>query len=406
VSTSPDIHDVRRAATAIQGRVLATPLLVSRTLSALTGALVSLKFENHQFTASFKERGALNRLLALTAEERRAGVIAASAGNHAQAVAFHSQRLGVPATIVMPRFTPSVKVVHTQEHGAEVVLEGEGFDDARRHAATLAAQRGLTWIDPYDDPHVIAGQGTVALEMLVADPTLDTLVVPIGGGGLIAGIAVAAASVAPKVEVVGVQTTRYPSMYSAVRGLEPQYGSSTIAEGIAVKRPGTLTTPIIRAHVRDILLVDEPDIEQAILLLLNVEKTVAEGAGAAGLAAVLAHPDRFRGRRVGIVLSGGNIDPLVLAGIIERGLVRTGRLTRLTVELADRPGALAQLTAVLGEMGANIQEIVHQRTFSSLPVQVVPVDVVLETRGPAHVDAIIARLSALGFQIHRKSEHE
>ncbi|MGE3579463.1 MAG: threonine ammonia-lyase [Vicinamibacterales bacterium] len=397
------MDDVRRAATAISGRVLATPLLVSRTLSALTGALISLKFENLQFTASFKERGALNRLLALTGEERKAGVIAASAGNHAQAVAFHSQRLGVPATIVMPRFTPSVKVLHTQEHGAEVVLEGEGFDDARRHAETLAASRGLTWIDPYDDPWVIAGQGTVALEMLVADPTLDTLVVPIGGGGLIAGIAIATAAVAPKVEVVGVQTTRFPSMYSAVRGLPPIYGNSTIAEGIAVKRPGTLTTPVIREHVRDILLVDERDIERAILLLLNVEKTVVEGAGAAGLAAVLAHPDRFRGRRVGIVLSGGNIDPLVLAGIIERGLVRAGRLTCLTVELADRPGALAQLTAVLAEMGANIQEIVHQRTFSSLPVQVVPVEVVLETRGADHAQAIIDRLQQLGMTArHRR----
>jgi len=402
VSTSPAIDDVRRAATAIAGRVLATPLLVSRTLSALTGALISIKFENLQFTASFKERGALNRLLALTTEERGNGVIAASAGNHAQAVAFHSQRLGVPATIVMPRFTPSVKVAHTQEHGAEVVLEGEGFDDARAHAQRLATERGLTWIDPYDDAHVIAGQGTVALEMLVADPTLDTLVVPIGGGGLIAGIAIAAAAVAPKVDVIGVQTARFPSMYSAVRNLPPQYGSSTIAEGIAVKRPGTLTTPVIREHVRDILLVDEGDIEGAILLLLNVEKTVAEGAGAAALAAVLAHPDRFIGRRVGIVLSGGNIDPLVLAGIIERGLVRTGRLTRLTVELVDRPGALAQLATVLGEMGANIQEIVHQRTFSSLPLQVVPVDVVLETRGAAHADAIVARLHELGLRARRR----
>ena len=401
--TTPTIDDVRRAATAIAGRVLATPLLVSRTLSALTQALVSIKFENHQFTASFKERGALNRLLALTPEERRAGVIAASAGNHAQAVAFHSQRLGVPATIVMPRFTPSVKVLHTQEHGAEVVLEGDGFDDARAHAQRLAAERGLTWIDPYDDPYIVAGQGTVALEMLVADPTLDTLVVPIGGGGLIAGMALTAAAVAPAVQVIGVQTARYPSMYSAVRGLAPQYGTSTIAEGIAVKRPGTLTTPIIRDHVRDILLVDERDIEQAILLLLNVEKTVAEGAGAASLAAVLAHPDRFRGRRVGIVLSGGNIDPLVLAGIIERGLVRAGRLTRLTVELADRPGALAQLTAVLAEMGANVQEIVHQRTFSSLPVQVVPVEVVLETRGAEHAQAIIDRLHQLGMTArHRR----
>ena len=396
------IDDVRRAGSAISGSVMGTPLLASRTLSNLTGATVSFKFENLQFTGSFKERGALNRLLALTDAEKRAGVIAASAGNHAQAVAYHAQRLGVPAVIVMPRFTPTVKVEHTQEHGAEVVLHGEVFDDARQHAQGIAEARGLVWIDPYDDAAVMAGQGTVALEMLVADPTLDTLVVPVGGGGLIAGMAVAAAAVAPKVQVIGVQTTRFPSMYAAVRGLSATWGGSTIAEGIAVKRPGTLTVPIIREHVRDILLVDEREIEHAILLLLNVEKTVVEGAGAAGLAAILAHPDRFRGRRVGVVLSGGNIDPLVLAGIVERGLVRAGRLTRLTVELADRPGALAQLTAALSELGANIQEIVHQRTFSSLPVQVVPVEVVLETRGAEHAQAIIDHLQQLGMSAHHR----
>ncbi len=375
----------------------------SRTLSGLAGAEVFLKFENHQFTASFKERGALNRLLALTPAERAAGVIAASAGNHAQAVAYHGQRLGIPVTIVMPRFTPSVKVEHTEGFGAEVVLEGDVFDDARRHAETLAAERHLVWIDPYDDELVIAGQGTVGLEMLAAEPSLDLLLVPIGGGGLIAGMALAAAAATPRVEVMGVQTTRFPSMYAAVRGIEPTYGASTIAEGIAVKRPGRLTTPIIADGVRDILLVDEREIERAILLLLNVEKTVVEGAGAAGLAAMLAHPQRFRGRRVGVVLSGGNIDPLILAGIVERGLVRAGRLTRLSVEIADRPGSLAQLTAVVGEMGANIQEIVHQRTFSSLPLQVVPVEVVLETRGAAHAQSIIDRLNALGMraQHHR-----
>lgn len=395
-------EDVRRAAVAIAGNLIDTPLLHSRTLSRLAGADIVLKFENHQFTASFKERGALTRLLALTPAERAAGVIAASAGNHAQAVAYHSQRLGVASTIVMPRFTPSVKVEHTREYGAEVILHGEAFDDARRHAVGLAAARGLTWIDPYDDALVIAGQGTVAMEMLATAPTLDMLVVPIGGGGLIAGMAVAAAAIAPRVEVVGVQTTRYPSMDAALKGVAVEYGPGTIADGIAVKRPGMLTVPIIREHVRDIVLVDEHEIERAILLLHEVEKTVVEGAGAASLAAVLAQPDRFRGRRVGLVLSGGNIDPLVMAGIIERGLVRTGRLIRLTVELTDRPGALAQLTACLAEMEANVQEIVHQRTFSRLPVQIVAVEVVLETRGPEHAEAIMERLEALGMRARRR----
>ena len=396
--------DVSRAADTLNGHILNTPLLHSRTLSRLAGAEIWLKFENHQFTASFKERGALNRLLALTPAERAGGVIAASAGNHAQAVAYHSQRLGIPATIVMPRFTPAVKVEHTREYGAEVILHGDAFDDARHLAVGLAAERHLTWIDPYDDPLIIAGQGTVAMEMLSTEPALDVLLVPIGGGGLIAGMALAASSLAPAIEVVGVQTTRYPSMYAAIKGITVEFGRGTIAEGIAVKRPGTLTVPIIRDRVRDILLVDEREIEQAILLLHEVEKTVVEGAGAAGLAALLTHPDRFRGRRVGLVLCGGNIDPLVLAGIIERGLVRAGRLTRLTVELTDRPGALAQVTGCLAEMEANIQEIVHQRTFTHLPVQAVAVEVALETRGPAHVQAIIDRLTALGFRTHRRHE--
>ena len=389
--------DVGRAAATLSGHILDTPLLQSRTLSRLTGAELFLKFENHQFTASFKERGALNRLLALSVAERQRGVIAASAGNHAQAVAYHCQRLGIPATIVMPRFTPAVKVEHTREYGAEVILHGEIFDDARAHARGLVDARGLTWVDPYDDALVIAGQGTVAMEMLHAEPALDVLLVPIGGGGLISGMALAAAALAPATEVVGVQTTRYPSMHAAMTGVTAHYGPGTIADGIAVRQPGALTVPIIRERVRDILLVDEQTIEQAVMLLHEVEKTVVEGAGAAGLAAVLTHPDCFRGRRVGLVLSGGNIDPLVLAGIIERGMVRSGRLARLTVELTDRPGALAQVTACLADMEANIQEIVHQRTFTRLPVQVVAVDLALETRGPAHVEAIIDRLRGLGF---------
>jgi threonine dehydratase len=391
------LQDVLDAAAALQGSVLRTPCLHSRTLSSIAGAQLILKFENHQFTASFKERGALNKLLSLTAEQRARGVIAASAGNHAQGVAYHARRLGIPATIVMPRYTPGVKVVHTRGHGAQVILHGEVFDEARAHAQALAEQGGLTLVHPYDDEKVIAGQGTIALEMLADFPDLDALVVPIGGGGLIAGIALAAKAIAPRVEVIGVQTQRFPSMYCALHGTQPQFGATTIADGIAVKSPGTLTTPIVRRWVSDILLVDEGDLEQAVVMLLEVEKTVVEGAGAAGLAAVLADRERFAGRKVGLVLSGGNIDPLMLADLIERAMVRTGRLTRLTVELRDLPGALAQVTACLAEQNANIEEIFHQRAFTSLPVQTVEVDFVLETRDREHVQQVIDALAAAGF---------
>jgi threonine dehydratase len=392
------LQDVEAAARAIAGSVIETPCLHSRTLSEITGAQIYLKFENHQFTAAFKERGALNKLLSLTAEQRARGVIAASAGNHAQGVAYHARRLGIPAVIVMPRYTPGVKVQHTRGFGAQVVLHGEVFDDARAHAIELAQQRGLTMVHPYDDEKVIAGQGTIALEMLAAHPGLDVLVVPIGGGGLISGIAVAAKTLKPQIEVIGVQTQRFPSMYCALKGIEPQFGTTTIADGIAVKQPGTLTLPIVRERVSQVLLVDEGDLEQAVVLLLEIEKTVAEGAGAVGLAAVLRHRERFQGRRVGLVLCGGNIDPLMLADIIERGMVRTGRLTRLTVELRDLPGALARVTACLAEVNANIEEIYHQRVFSSLPLQTVEVDFVLETRDHEHVQQVIAALSEAGFK--------
>jgi threonine dehydratase len=391
------IDDIRRAADAIAGSVVQTSCLHSRTLSRLTGAHVFLKFENHQFTASFKERGALNRLRLLSAGERAVGVIAASAGNHAQGVAYHAQRLGIPAVIVMPRFTPGVKIERTREFGAEVILHGEVFDDARAHAREVAARRGLTFVHAYDDEAVIAGQGTIALEMLEAQPEIDVIVAPIGGGGLIAGVATAAHAVKPDVEVVGVQTTRFPSMSAALRGEVPRFGVSTIADGIAVKSPGQLTQPIIAALVRDVLLVEEDDIEQAVLCLLEVEKTLVEGAAAACLAAVMAHRSRFEGRRVGLVLSGGNIDPLLLAGIIERGLVRTGRLTRITVEIADRPGALAEVTECLASLNANIEEIAHQRAFTSVPVQTVEVDFVLQTHSHAHVREVIDTLAARGF---------
>jgi threonine dehydratase len=388
---------VQAAAAAIAGSVIETPCLVSRTLSTITGAEVWLKFENLQFTAAFKERGALNKLLALDGAQRAAGVLAVSAGNHAQAVAYHAQRLGIRATIVMPRFTPHVKVERTRGFGAEVILSGETFDEARRAGLAIAAERKATVVHPYDDPLVIAGQGTIALEMLAAAPRLDTLVVPVGGGGMIAGIAVAAKALKPGIEVVGVETTGFPAVQCALHGREAKFAGSTIAEGIAVKEPGALTLPLIRAHVADVLLVDDGDIEQAIVQLLEIEKTVVEGAGAAGLAALERHPERFRGRNVGVVLSGGNIDPLVLSDIIERGLVRSGRLVRMRVEMRDLPGALAKVTACLAEANANIEEVHHQRAFTNLPVLSADVEFVLQTRGPAHVQEILGALAGAGF---------
>ena len=396
------LKDIQTAAAAIERSVVATPCLHSRTLSAVTGAQIYVKFENHQFTASFKERGALNKLLSLSPEQRARGVIAASAGNHAQGVAYHARRLGIPAVIVMPRYTPGVKVVHTQAHGAEVILHGEVFDDAKAHAFELASQRGLTMVHPYDDEQVIAGQGTIALEMLAAHPDIEVLVVPIGGGGMISGMAVAAKGMNPNIHLVGVQTQRFPSMYCALKGITPEFGTTTIADGIAVKEPGKLTLPLVRELVDGVLLVDEGDIEEAIVLLLEIEKTVVEGAGAAGLAAVLANRASFRGKRVGLVLCGGNIDPLMLADIIERGMVRTGRLTRLTVELRDLPGALAKVTACLAQMNANVEEIYHQRAFTHVPVRTAEVDFVLETRDHEHVQQVIQALAEAGFkaQLH------
>ena len=389
---------VRDAAAAIAGSIVETPCIVSRTLSGITGAEVWLKFENLQFTAAFKERGALNKLRTLTDAQRAAGVLAVSAGNHAQAVAYHAQRLGIRATIVMPRFTPHIKVERTRGFGAEVILSGETFDEARRAGLGIAAERGATLVHPYDDPLVIAGQGTIALEMLAAAPQLETLVVPVGGGGMIAGIAVAAKALKPAIEIVGVETSGFPAVHCALHGREATFAGSTIAEGIAVKEPGALTLPVIRAHVADVLLVEDGDIEQAIVQLLEIEKTVVEGAGAAGLAAMLRHPARFRGRTVGVVLSGGNIDPLVLSDIIERGLVRSGRLVRLRVEMRDLPGALAKVTACLAEANANIEEVHHQRAFTDLPVLSAEVEFVLQTRGPEHVREILAALAGAGFK--------
>lgn len=391
------LKDIQAAAAVLHGNIVATPCLHSRTLSEVTGAEVYLKFENLQFTAAFKERGALVKLLSLTPRERANGVIAASAGNHAQGVAYHAKRLGIASVIVMPRHTPQVKVERTRSHGAEVVLQGDGFDAAKAHAEKLAAQRGLTFIHAYDDEHIIAGQGTLALEMLAAYPELEMLVVPIGGGGLIAGMATAAKAINSGIEIVGVQARRFPSMYCAIKGQQPEFGASTIADGIAVKEPGRLTLPIVRKYVTDILLVEEGMLEQAIVMLLEIEKTVTEGAGAAGLAALLSDPERFKDRKVGLVLCGGNIDPLMLAEIIERGLVRSGRLTRLVVELRDLPGALAQVTACLAAVNANIDQVHHQRKFTHLPMQTAEVEFVLQTRDHAHANEVIAALKAAGF---------
>ena len=391
------LADVEAAAGVLAGHIARTPCLHSRTLSEITGAEVWLKFENHQFTASFKERGALNKLVSLDAAQRAAGVIAVSAGNHAQGVAYHARRLGIPAVIVMPRFTPHVKVEQTRAHGAEVILAGENFDEARAHAMQVRDERRLTLVHPYDDAKVIAGQGTIALEMLDAAPQLDALIVPIGGGGMISGMAVAAKAIKPGIEVVGVQTERFPSMLCAVENRVPSFGASTLADGIAVKQPGALTLELVRRWVDGIFLVDEGDIEASILLLLEIEKTVAEGAGATGLAALIKHRDRFAGRKVGLVLCGGNIDPLTLADVIQRGMVRTGRLTRLAVTLRDLPGSLARVTAAIAESNANIEEVHHQRAFTNLSLQETEVDFVLETRGFGHVEQVIARLKSLGF---------
>ena len=393
-----ELADIRAAAQRLQGQVLDTPCVESRTISQITGAQVFLKFENLQFTASFKERGACNKLAQLSDEEKRRGVIAMSAGNHAQGVAYHAERLGLRAVIVMPRFTPGVKVERTRSFGPEVVLYGDTLDEARGHALQLAEQQKLTFVHPYDDEAIVAGQGTAGIEMLQAVPDLDTLVIAVGGGGLIAGIAVAAKALKPGIQVIGVQALRFPNMFNAVKHASLPQGGSTIAEGIAVGTPGKITQAIIEKHVDDMLLVDEGDIEQAIVMLLEIEKTLVEGAGAAGLAALLKHPDRFRGRKIGLVLGGGNIDPLLLAAIIERGMVRAGRLARVRVSARDVPGSLAKITAIVSEAGANIDEVHHQRAFTLLAAQNVEIELVIQTRGREHIQAVLTALHAGGFQ--------
>jgi threonine dehydratase len=394
---TPTIADVDAAAERIRGQVIATPCLHSRTLSALTGAEIHVKFENFQFTASFKERGALNCLLLLGDRARRRGVVTVSAGNHGQAVAYHARRLGIPAVVVMPRHTPFVKVEQTRAHGAQVVLEGDALAQSFGHARALAAARRLTLIHPFDDAEVIAGQGTVALEMLDAAPALDTLVVPVGGGGLIAGMAIAAKARDPRVEIVGVQSSSYPSMRAALHGRAITGERNTIAEGIAVKSAGRLTRRLVRRLVDAIETVGEPELERALTLYLNVEKTVAEGAGAAALAAVLADPGRYRDRKVGLVLSGGNIDPNLLASVIVRDLVRQQRIVSMRMTMPDRPGYLARISQIVADLGANVLQVDHRRLSVSLPARSATLELTFEARSAQHAEEVVAALRRAGL---------
>jgi threonine dehydratase len=392
-----DIADVRAAHDRIRASIVRTPTLVSRTLSQMTGATVYLKFENLQFTAAYKERGALNTLLQLSDEARAKGVIAASAGNHAQGLAYHANRLGVPATIVMPTNTPTVKVVQTEGHGANVVLHGDTFDAAYAHARVLEGERGFTFVHPFDDPRIIAGQGTVAIEMFEDVPEIDTLITPIGGGGLISGMATVARSLGRPVEVVGVEAELFPSMFNRINGTDHPCAGDTLAEGIAVKEPGGITARMVAQLVDEILLVNERSLEEAVSLLLQIEKTVVEGAGAAGLAALLAHPGRFAGRTVGVVLCGGNIDTRLLANVLLRDLARSGRLARLRIRLQDQPGALFNVARIFEQQRVNIIEVYHQRVFTTLPAKGLITDIECETRDRAHLNRLIASLIEAGY---------
>jgi threonine dehydratase len=393
------IADVRAARERISGSVLRTPTVISQTLSRLTGATVYLKFENHQFTAAYKERGALNKLLLLDDAARAKGVIAASAGNHAQGLAYHGAKLGVPVTIVMPKTTPLVKVMQTEGHGAEVVLYGETFDEAAAHARELEAVRGLTFVHPFDEPDIIAGQGTVALEMLEDAPDIDTLVIPIGGGGLFSGMGVAARAMKPDIQLIGVQAELYPSMYDVVKQASLPVGGDTLAEGIAVKEPGLLTRQFVAELANDIVLVEERELENAVSLLLQIEKTVVEGAGAAGLAALLAHKPMFVGKTVGLVLCGGNIDTRLLANVLLRDLARSGRLARLSIRLQDRPGALYHVARIFDEQQVNILELQHQRIFTNLPAKGLGLEVECETRDEEHLRRLIAALRQADYDV-------
>lgn len=390
--------DVRAAAERIKGQVVRTPCLRSDTLSAITGAEVWVKFENLQFTSSFKERGAFNKLTQLTADERRVGVIAMSAGNHAQGVARHAQRLGIPATIVMPRFTPQVKIQHTRDFGAHVILEGDSLADAGAHARALTEREGYAFVHPYDDPAIIAGQGTCGLEMLEDAPEIDLLVIPVGGGGLIAGCAIGAQGLKPGVEVVGVEVDSYAACQQRLAGLPIAVGGTTIAEGIAVRDIGALPLSIIRERVSEVLLVSEINIEAAIILYLTVEKSVSEGAGAAALAALLAHPQRFKGRKVGLVLCGGNIDTRLLTGVLLRGMVRDGRILRLKVDIADSPGSLAAVAKLIADGGGNVLEVQHERLFGASNAKSTDIEFTIEVRNREQGIEIQNSLTDSGFK--------
>ncbi len=395
------LADVRAAHDRIRDAIVATPTLHSKTLSQLTGANIYLKFENLQFTAAYKERGALNALLLMPEEARNRGVIAASAGNHAQGLSYHGTRLGVPVTIVMPKTTPTVKVMQTEAVGGKVVLEGEKFDDAYKHARLLEKELGLTFVHPFDDPKVAAGQGTVALEMLQDFPEIDSLVVPIGGGGLLSGMGTAARGINPAIELVGVQAELYPSMYALLNNKQMPCEGDTLAEGIAVKVPGEFTSKVIRDIVDDVVLVSEPELETAVSLLLQIEKTVVEGGGAAGLAAVMANPEKFKGKNVGIVLSGGNIDTRLLANVLLRDLARSGRLARLRITLQDRPGALYKVMKLFNEHNINIIEIYHQRIFTTLPAKGLITDIECEARDAEQLQGLVDSLKHAGYKVER-----
>lgn len=399
----PTIDDIKAARERLGDALVRTPMLRSRTLSEITGTQLWLKFENLQFTAAYKERGALNKLLQLSDEERARGVIAASAGNHAQAVAYHARRLGIPATIVMPAPTPTIKVTQTEGHGARVVLHGKLFDDAFAHAREVGAEEGLTFVHPFDDAMVIAGAGTLGIEMLEDAPDLDVIVVPIGGGGLMSGVAVAAKAIRPDIQLVGVEAELYPAMKCAIEGCSLPLGGDTLAEGIAVKQPGKLTAEILADLADDLLLVEERDIERSVAMLVGVEKTVVEGAGAAGLAAILAYPERFAGRKVATILCGGNIDTHLLANVLVRDLVRQGRIARLKIAAEDRPGALASITAKFQESGVNIIEINHSRIFTRLPAKDTLIEVECEARDAEAIDRVVERLESAGFTVERAS---
>ena len=391
--------DVRAAAERIAGAVVRTPTFKSKTLSQITGAEIYLKFENHQFTAAYKERGALNAMLQLTEEQRNRGVIAASAGNHSQGLSYHGTRLGIPVTIVMPRTTPVVKVMQTESVGGIVVLEGESFDEASAHARKLQEELGLTFVHPFDDPHVAAGQGTVALEMLEQVPELDMLVLPVGGGGLASGMGTAARAIKPDIALIGVEAELFPSMYNRLKHNELPCGGDTLAEGIAVKEPGEFTSLVLRRLLDDMVLVSESALERAVSLLLQIEKTVAEGAGAAGLAAVLSHPARFKGRKIGIPITGGNIDTRLLANVLLRDLARSGRLARLRLTLQDRPGALYKVMREFDRHNVNIIEIYHQRIFTHLPAKGLITDIECEARDREQLDDLIETLREKGYSV-------